>query len=420
MENEDLEVRIMSDIDRVKMWAATMKLNENTAEELIRHGFDTMEAISYIEKDDLPTLRLPLGQQKVLIKAVKKTFGHSETDSVSSEKVVRGGGIILQEKDGGPSGGILSDKHGSANIQDGGVLGNQNGGDTSSVHNNKDGGDTSSVQNNKDGGAHRDDAYVREVLKMLSAQKAGTGISLSDNSFKNTSGTDSLLVNDSLSWKDPQFFFNVGNFDPNVSYFDIVDFVPPIVTGVTAPDQKLVSDASGGQLVYKSGPSKPKLESLSVTQWSMANLCIMQKLLFTGDLTQSQIIDYLSYTQRVYHQFWSCELVSVLLFDREYRRLQKQHQFRWGTEVHHLHSACLRPKFLQSQNSRHVVPAQGSKLTGTKSNFVPYASHTSVGKLICKKFNSRKGCLMPHCKFEHVCALPGCADKHPAFQHTKN
>ena len=147
---------------------------------------------------------------------------------------------------------------------------------------------------------------------------------------------------------------------------------------------------------------------------------ILQKLLFTGDLSQSRIIDYLSYTQRVYHLFWSCELVSVLLFDREYRRLQKQHQFRWGTDVPHLHSVCLRPKSLQSQHSRQASQTHGPKPASTKPLFVNYASHTPVGKLICKKFNSRKGCFMHQCKFEHVCAVPGCAEKHPAFQHTKN
>ena len=49
MDSEDCEVRIMSDFDRVKMWAATMKSNHNTAEDLLCHGFDTMEAISMIE-----------------------------------------------------------------------------------------------------------------------------------------------------------------------------------------------------------------------------------------------------------------------------------------------------------------------------------------------------------------------------------
>ena len=66
MDSEDCEVRIMSDVDFVKMWVATMKLNHNTAEELLRHGFDTMEAISMIDKDDLPMFEILLGQQKVL------------------------------------------------------------------------------------------------------------------------------------------------------------------------------------------------------------------------------------------------------------------------------------------------------------------------------------------------------------------
>ncbi|CAC5382071.1 unnamed protein product [Mytilus coruscus] len=210
----------------------------------------------------------------------------------------------------------------SARIQNGGTN-NQDGDGV----NNKDGHDV----NNKDGGAHQsnprsEDAYVQEILKMMCREKNSTGQYVND-SHNSSTGRDNLLVNDIYSWKDPQIFLKSTNFDPNVNFFDITDFVPNTLGG-HSESEELVSESSGGKLVFKSGSVKPKLETLSVTQWSMANLSIMHKLIAIGELQSSQIMDYLSYTMRIYLFISSCELVSVFVLDREYRRLQKQHQFR--------------------------------------------------------------------------------------------
>ncbi|VDI50862.1 Hypothetical predicted protein [Mytilus galloprovincialis] len=103
-------------------------------------------------------------------------------------------------------------------------------------------------------------------------------------------------------------------------------------------DERIVSESGSGQLILKSGPSKPKLESLNVSQWSMANLAILYKLLEEGHLVQNNILDY-------YH-----------------------------------------------------MPTPG-------------------GKEICKKFNSRLGCSLSGCKFEHVCNVPGCGQRHSGSGH---
>lgn len=391
--------------ERVKLWAAAMKLNEHTATELLRLGFDTMEAVSTIEREDLPTFKIPLGQKKVLMKAVKKTF-QSDSEAEQSGKAEGSNMAATAHSDGQieathPA-GLASDT-------------TQNGGNL-----------TSGI-NNQDGGAHGnipkpDDAYVQEILKMMANHKQTMGQSTVSNVQNSTGSDNALVISDIQSWKDPQLFFKSTNIDPNVNFFDITDYVPNPFGGIIDSDDKLmVSQASSGQLVFKSGPAKPKLESLSVTQWSMANLSILQKLMFTGELSNDHVADYLSYTMRVYHLFSSCEMVSVLFYDREYRRLQKQHQFRWGTDVPHLHSVFLRPKFFQNHLPRPNSQVHSAKQAlQNRPHTVSYASHTPSGKPICKKFNSRKGCVMQHCKFEHVCALPGCAEKHPAFQHTKN
>lgn len=124
--DSDREVEIFNDSDRVKLWAATMKLNDNTSLELLRHGFDTMEAISMIEPEDMPTFNIPLGQQKVLLKALQKTFktgrdenGGSISNGATMHNTSESGGGVTRQIRGG-----VYNKHGdsgtSVNIQDGG------------------------------------------------------------------------------------------------------------------------------------------------------------------------------------------------------------------------------------------------------------------------------------------------------------
>ena len=52
-------------------------------------------------------------------------------------------------------------------------------------------------------------------------------------------------------------------------------------------------------------------------------------------------MDYLSYTNKVYQLVHRYSLVSVLLFDREYRKLHPSMGFQWGTDVQHLHKLFL-------------------------------------------------------------------------------
>ena len=208
-------------------------------------------------------------------------------------------------------------------------------------------------------------------------------------------------------------------FDQRLQYLDIVDFIQH-VNKTNQEEQQVLSTSDNGtnKLILHSGPAKPKLETLTITQWSMANMAIMYKLLSTGDLAPIQMLEYLSYTMSIWRFSCTCEWVSVLFFDREYRKLQKQLNFPWGTDVPRLQTEILRQKSLET-NPKPLIHSQ-VQLSKPKQFVTNYASHTSNGIAICKKFNFRKGCFLPQCKFEHVCAVPGCAGKHPAFKHQKN
>ena len=221
-----------------------------------------------------------------------------------------------------------------------------------------------------------------------------------------------------VSWQDPQIYLkSLTTSNNKVSHFDIVDYVDNSSLSQT---ERVLSNNEDGQLIFKSGPSKPKLENINLSQWSIANLAIMHKLLEQQYLSQGQILDYLSYTTRVYQLIATHETRSVLFYDREYRRLQHLHKFRWGTDVPHIQTVYLKPRHL-AQNAQQVQTSKPntykSAQAGSNDQFPPRASHTAQGLEICKRFNSRKGCAVRQCRFAHACSVPGCSDNHAAFAH---
>lgn len=52
----------MDDIERVNTWAATVKLYNDNAVELVGNVFKTMESISLLMLEDIETFKIPLGQ----------------------------------------------------------------------------------------------------------------------------------------------------------------------------------------------------------------------------------------------------------------------------------------------------------------------------------------------------------------------
>lgn len=152
------------------------------------------------------------------------------------------------------------------------------------------------------------------------------------------------------SWNDPQVHISTASGKSVAQYLDICDFVQNVVH-----EEDVVLGGQGDQqIVVKSGPKKPRIENLTLSQWSVANLSILYKLAGDNKLVGTALMDYLSYTTKVYQLVQRCSLVSVLLYDREYRRLQSSMGFRWGTDVQHLHTLFLQPR--EKNNSKY--PAQ--------------------------------------------------------------
>ena len=200
----------------------------------------------------------------------------------------------------------------------------QNGGASSSARAHRvDQSETSTIQN---GSAHASmDAYVQGLFSQLTrgqsqarngiASESFTGNSVvSDNGQSLLGATPASNVNSApqtQSWKDPQIYLSSAANGKSASlHYDIVDFVSGHV------EEEIIVGGSGShQVVLKSGPKKPKLENVSLAQWTIANLAILYKLNGEAKLTGDGILDYLSYTTKVCQLVQRYNLVSVLLYD---------------------------------------------------------------------------------------------------------
>ena len=183
-------------------------------------------------------------------------------------------------------------------------------------------------------------------------------------------------------------------------------------------EEIVVSGSGSHQVVLKSGPKKPKLENVSLAQWTIANLAIMYKLHGEAKLNGDGILDYLSInekllTTKVCQLVQRYILVSVLLYNREYRKLQCAHEFRWGIDVQHLHSVYLQPCMPGPGN---LAQKSGNPMLRPQPASSPL---TLDGKVICKLFNTRSGCHYKEaCQFVHQCSHPGCHLLHSAVTHS--
>ena len=107
----------------------------------------------------------------------------------------------------------------------------------------------------------------------------------------------------------------------------------------------------------------------------------MHKLSNTGKLSGlPQIADYLSYTVKVAELLESHTLASVVIYDNEYRKLQHQYGFRWGSDSQHLHTRFLvkRRPLTQSNQTLARPYAESRSNSGRPPQFVRQFNSLSV------------------------------------------
>ena len=195
--------------------------------------------------------------------------------------------------------------------------------------------------------------------------------------------------------------------------FRIVDFISSLVPKET---DQTISDMGGSRLLISYGQQRPRLESVSLSQWVVANTRIFHSLLFSCKLpTSRDVRDYLAYTVEIVELAGKYEWTSVLKFDDEFRQLQATYSFPWSHDSTHLHQITLVPKAKPKQNTFTQPPSSNQSFVGPNT-----AVYSADNKVICRKFNST-GCSNNPCYFAHVCSRKvkgkACSNSHPATQH---
>lgn len=209
----------------------------------------------------------------------------------------------------------------------------------------------------------------------------------------------------------------------------IVDFVSRIRP---AEDEKVLSYDNNCKLALILQDSKPKLSSVTIEQFNIANLRIFYELLFSGKLsTLLDVQEYLSYAIKVLELATKYTWQSVLQYDDEFRILQHTYGFSWSTDHSHLHEVVLTPRWAAKlpRGFGHSTDTSSSKNGSSSSGLAgnnrisgpPTVTHLSSGSEICRMFNSRKGCQKSPCKFVHACnrkvGSQACGKSHQGFLH---
>lgn len=67
-----VDVRNLSDEEYLAAWASENKISREAMDKLFQEGFTSIEALKFIDRDDLIKAKLPRGQQKLIFTSVKK------------------------------------------------------------------------------------------------------------------------------------------------------------------------------------------------------------------------------------------------------------------------------------------------------------------------------------------------------------
>ena len=386
----------LSDQDLLIQYCLQNKVNKTAIDELLKRGFDSLEALKLVNLEDLSSQNIPMGQRR-LIYHIAQALHVPETtsgDADQSEPLAStsaGNTGFSHPVLAGANSASRSDQSSSTPL-----VGNTG---VSQAHT----GHSVSLDQQPN-----PDLYGQTLMNALLRQQSQLATSEQSSAPVNSVNIPQFgTVNQEKqpSWNDPQIHIASATGKLTATFYDVCDFVPHSV------DEDLVVGGQGEQqLIIKSGPKKPKLESLTLSQWSIANLAILYKLVNENKLVGPNLMDYLSYTTKVYQLVQRFSLGSVLLYDREYHKLQSSMNFRWGTDVQHLHTL-----FLQSRSNN---GSQGNTVnTQKRGSGHPTKPMVDRRVNVCRNFNSDKGCSYDQCRFKHRCIVPGCGQNHSATSH---
>ena len=335
----------------LKEWAEEAKLKKETVDELIAVDFDDMETLMLLNQSDLADLKITKGQRKLLEKATQILQGGKPITTPSLAKDI---------KEPITTSSLAKDSGLNAILQ----------------------------QLETEGGL---DLLINGAIDTKDGK---------DETDKGTTASARIDNN-------PQVFLGLGDKKKGMTDKPMLipDFVQSFGFGQDEFEEHELTNSLQSRVVVRTARAKPKLEKISLATWIGANCRIMHNLIKNGKLSSpSDTQDYLSYTVKISELLESYTLISVLYYDDQYRKLQHEYNFRWGSDSQHLHTRFLK---------RRERPENGN----TRS-ITPRSYPSTPSKPICKQYNSASGCQWPNCKFSHTCILPGCGKPHSQLHHS--
>lgn len=81
-----------------------------------------------------------------------------------------------------------------------------------------------------------------------------------------------------------------------------------------------------------------------IDEWGAANMRVLNYLLSSGQIIREEVEYYLAYSTKIFEFAKNYEWNTILHFDFQYRELQAEHGFKWGTYCPHMEMQTLVPK----------------------------------------------------------------------------
>lgn len=136
----------------------------------------------------------------------------------------------------------------------------------------------------------------------------------------------------------------------------IVEFLPDHVRRKRMPKSLLrVDTGEDGEpcLHYQEAPTS--YDGISMDVWGAANMRLLHFMINTGRIDTTKIAFYLAYTAHIFdlaeRYLWS----SIMQFDKQYRELQAEYSFPWGTFAAQLEMKTLVLKQANAASERSVL-----------------------------------------------------------------
>ena len=179
-------------------------------------------------------------------------------------------------------------------------------------------------------------------------------------------------------------------------YKAVVDYIP---RSATQSNEEI--DLGGGFVLTNRQGTRPKLESVTAAQWTVANMRIMAEIVRDDSPRNPNVnYEYMAHTAKIGELATRFTWTSVIAYDDAYRQCQHENGFKWGSDAPHTCIVLLREPQHRQLNQRQQKPA----------------SAPDQQQQYCHNYNNGRVCTFgENCRFRHKCEI--CNEDHAKANH---